>query len=144
MLINLFNIFIDIQNYIVQQPNDDLGKIYDSIKAIIEKEILNAYCSIRFNPDLWILYSNAQSLDTLKFLRKIINECKKMQPELDEEKIQLSTKIHYVGFLEIQKGILTGDKLLQFLGEDEAFYADKRINECMKKIDFLQNRFSRK
>ena len=134
------NIFIDIQNYIVQQPNDDLGKIYDSIKAIIEKEILNAYCSIRFNPDLWILYSNAQSLDTLKFLRKIMNECKKMQPELDEEKIQLSTKIHYVGFLEIQKGILTGDKLLQFLGEDEAFYADKRINECMKKIDFLQNR----
>ena len=32
------NIFIDIQNYIVQQPNDDLGKIFDSIKAIMKKK----------------------------------------------------------------------------------------------------------
>ena len=130
---------IDIQEYIIQKPNDDLGKIYELIKSIIEKEILNAYCSIKFNVDLWFLYSDSKSLDTLKFIRKIIIDCKKMQPELDEEKIKLATKIHHIGFYEIQKGKLTGEKLLQFLGEDEVFYVDKHINQCFKKIESLEN-----
>ena len=62
-----------------------------------------------------------------------------MEPEISEDKIQLATKIHHVGFIEIQRGILTGEKLLQFLGEDEAFYVDKQINQCIQKNIYLQN-----
>lgn len=132
--------FIMIEKYIVQQEQtDDLSKIYELIKAIIEKEKINLYCTVKFNVDLWFLYSNSQVLDTLKFIRKIINDCKTMEPEISEDKIQLATKIHHVGFIEIQRGILTGEKLLQFLGEDEAFYVDKQINQCIQKNIYLQN-----
>lgn len=132
--------FIMIEKYIVQQEQtDDLSKIYELIKAIIEKEKINLYCTVKFNVDLWFPYSNSQVLDTLKFIRKIINDCKTMEPEISEDKIQLATKIHHVGFIEIQRGILTGEKLLQFLGEDEAFYVDKQINQCIQKNIYLQN-----
>lgn len=131
---------IMIEKYIVQQEQtDDLSKIYELIKAIIEKEKINLYCTVKFNVDLWFPYSNSQVLDTLKFIRKIINDCKTMEPEISEDKIQLATKIHHVGFIEIQRGILTGEKLLQFLGEDEAFYVDKQINQCIQKNIYLQN-----
>lgn len=140
---NIFKVertFIMIEKYIVQQEKtDDLSKIYELIKAIIEKEKINLYCAVKFNADLWFPYSNCQVLDTLKFIRKIIHECKIMEPEISEDKIQLATKIHHVGFIEIQRGILTGEKLLQFLGEDEAFYVDKQINQCIQKNIYLQN-----
>ena len=126
-------ICIDIKNYIVQKPNDDLYKIYEIIEKIIQKELFNKHCSIKFSVDLWALYSETQSLDIVQFIKKIINECKKMQPELDVEKIKLSSKIHNNGFYEIQNGIINSEKLLKFLGEDEIFYVDKRINQFMEK-----------
>ena len=132
------NIFIE--SYIIQQEKtDDLEKIYELIKEIIEKEKENSYCFIKFNVNLWLPYSQTDKLDILKFIRKIIFECKTMEPELNEDIIQLAKKIHDVGFSEIQRGILEGEKLLQFLGEDEAFYVNKQINECIQKNLILQN-----
>ena len=131
---------IYIETYITQQTqSDDLSKIYELIKAIIEKEKASSYCSVKFNVNLWVPYSQCEVLDTLKFIRKIINECKKIEPELNEDGIDLTTKIHNVGFSEIQRGILTGEKLLQFLGEDEAFYVNKQINDLTQKNVNLQN-----
>lgn len=51
----------------------------------------------------------------------------------------MTTKIHNAGFSEIKRGILTGEKLLQFLGEDETFYVNKQINDCIQKNINLQN-----
>lgn len=129
---------IYIETYITQQ-NEDLSKIYELIKAIIEKEKETSYCSVKFNVNLWFPYSQYEVLDTLKFIRKIINECKKLEPELNEDGIDLTTKIHNAGFSEIKRGILTGEKLLQFLGEDETFYVNKQINDCIQKNINLQN-----
>ena len=53
-----------------------------------------------------------------------------MQSTLNEDIIALPKKIHDVGFNEIQKGILIDNKMLQFLGNEEAFYVDKQINAC--------------
>ena len=100
----------------------------------------NHHCSIKFNVELWSLYSNSQRLDDLHFLRKIINECKKIQPEINDNGIQLPIKIHNTGFYEIQKGTLTGERLLRFLGEDETFYIDKQMNEIIKENDFLNDK----
>ena len=132
--------YINIDYYVIQQPQtDDLSRIFELIKSIIEKEKINAYCAINFKVDLWLPYSQCQILDTLKFLRKIILHCKVMQPELNEDVIQLGKKIHDIGFIEIQKGILKGEKLLQFLGEDESYYVNKQINEIIQKNINLQN-----
>ena len=132
------NIFIE--SYIIQQEQtDDLEKIYELIKEIIEKEKENTYCFVKFNANLWLPYSQTDKLEILKFIRKIIFECKIMEPELNEDIIQLAKKIHDVGFSEIQRGILEGEKLLQFLGEDEAFYVNKQINDCIQKNLILQN-----
>ena len=131
---------IDIEKYINQNPkSDDLSKIYELIKSIIEKEKANSYASIKFNISLWQSYSLCDNLDTLKFIRKIIIECKIMEPELNEDILNLSQKIHDIGFNEIKKGILFGDKLLAFLGEDEILYVNKEISECNKKNKELEN-----
>ena len=69
-------------------------------------------------------------------------ECRQMAPELTEDTIQLPKKIHDVGFIYIQRGMLVGENLLAFLGEDEAFYVQKQINDLiMKNID-LQNQIN--
>ena len=75
------NIFID--SYIIQQQTDDLSKIYELIKEIIEKEKNNMYCSIKFSVNLWLPYSQTDKLDILKYIRKIINVCRSMEPELN-------------------------------------------------------------
>ena len=119
-----------------------MSKIYEQIKIFIEKEKHNSFCLIKFNILLWKPYIECENLDTLKFIRKSIKECKKIEPELDEDDINLSQIIHDVGFMYIQKEMLVGQKLLLFLGEDEAFYVQKQINNCIKKNIDLQNQIN--
>jgi polyhydroxyalkanoate synthesis regulator phasin len=145
-LLNIFkyeNKSVNIESYITQNTkSDDLSKIYEQIKILIEKEKYNSFCLIKFNVTIWNPYSQCQNLDTLKFIRKIIIECRVMDPLLNEDSIQLSKKIHDVGFIYIQKGLLVGDKLLLFLGEDEAFYVQKQINDLLIKNNDLQNQIN--
>ena len=145
-IINIFkneNKIISIESYINQNPQiDEMSKIYEQIKIFIEKEKHNSFCLIKFNILLWKPYIECENLDTLKFIRKSIKECKKIEPELDEDDINLSQIIHDVGFMYIQKEMLVGQKLLLFLGEDEAFYVQKQINNCIKKNIDLQNQIN--
>ena len=145
-LLNIFkyeNKSINIESYITQNTNtDDLSKIFEQIKILIGKEKNNYFCLIKFNVTIWKPYSQKINLDTLKLIRKIITECRLMDQSLDEDTIQLSKKIHDVGFIYIQKGLLVGDKLLQFLGEDEAFYVQKQINDLIIKNNDLQKQIN--
>ena len=54
-----------------------------------------------------------------------------MDKDLTEKDIQLGKKIHDVGFQYIRDGRLTGDKLLYFLGIEEAFYVEGQINDII-------------
>ena len=144
--LNIFryeNKSVNIESYVTQNVQTDvLSKIYEQVKIFIEKEKYNSFCLIKFNVTLWMPYSQCENLDTLKFIRKIIMECRQMDPELTEDTIQLPKKIHDVGFIYIQRGMLVGENLLAFLGEDEAFYVQKQINDLiMKNID-LQNQIN--
>ena len=144
--VNIFryeNKSVNIESYITQNvQTDDLSKIYEQIKIFIEKEKSNSFCLIKFNVTLWMPYSQCENLDTLKFIRKIITECRQMEPELSEDSIQLAKKIHDVGFIYIQRGMLVGESLLQFLGEDEVFYVQKQINDLIMKNVDLQNQIN--
>ena len=133
-------IVIDMQNYVIQQPQtDDLNKIFELIKEIIEKEKANGYLCIKFSEKIWEPYTKCDSIDTLRFIRRIMIECRLMDLSLNEDIIQLPKKIHEVGFMEIQKGTLTGDRLLQFLGIEESFYVNKQLNEGLQREINLQN-----
>ena len=127
---------INIEKYINQKPGtDDLFKIYELIKEIIEKEKLESYCLLKFNETIWSPYTQCQNIDILKLIRKIILECKIMDSNLNEDNILLSKKIHDIGFNEIKSGTLIDKKLLEFLGEEEAFYVEKQINGCQNQIN---------
>ena len=127
---------IDIQKFITQKPGaDDLSKIFELIKIIIGKERMAPYAALKFNENIWMPYSNSSNIDSLKFIRKILNECRIMEPYLNEDKLLLAKKIHDEGFIEIKQGVLVDNKLLQFLGEEEAFYVDKQINENKNQIN---------
>ena len=54
-----------------------------------------------------------------------------MDKDLSEKDIRLGKKIHDVGFQYIRDGRLTGDKLLSFLGIEEAFYVEGQINDII-------------
>ena len=54
-----------------------------------------------------------------------------MDKDLTEKDIQLGKKIHDVGFQYIRDGRLTGEKLLYFLGIEEAFYVEGQINDII-------------
>lgn len=132
-----------IAKFIHQQPNnDDLFKIYDQIKIIIEKEQPNSYPSINFDVKIWMPYTQSLVLATLRFIRKIISECKKMEPDLNEDTILLTRKIHDIGYVEIKKGTLTGEKLLEFLGDEEIYYRDKTTYDLYQKNVDFQNQLN--
>ena len=50
-----------------------------------------------------------------------------MDSSLNEDDIQLLKKIHDAGFLNIRQGKLVGDKLLEFLANEEAVYNQRQI-----------------
>ena len=55
-----------------------------------------------------------------------------MDITVNEAQIDLGRKIHDVGFLYIRQGKLTGDKLLEFLGFEEAFYVEGQIDDIIE------------
>ena len=127
---------IEIQKYIIQQPqSDDLDKIAELIKKILEKERINQFCCIKFNENIWVPYTQCDNVEILKKIRRIISECKTVDPTLSEDTILLSKRIHDFGFSEIQRGTLKENKLLEFLGEEEAFYVDRQIQRCINQMN---------
>ena len=110
---------------------DNLEQIYDLLRVLMEKEIAKGYKTVNLSIYIWEPYSNIQNLNILRLLRKIILECYKMDTTLTEMDIDLARKIHDVGFIYIRQGKLLGDKLLEFLGVEEAFYVEGQINSII-------------
>jgi hypothetical protein len=129
------NIRFSIEEYISPRPgSDDMFKIYDLLKTIIEKELVYNFPSITFPVNLWATYSETDSLENLRFIRKVILETKKIEPELNEDTIGLTKKIHDISYMEIKNGTLQGEKLLAYLGDEELYYRDRVSNELNKRL----------
>ena len=150
MIINNFekiHIFIKNKNTSVdfskllnpQIFSDNMEQIYALICTLIEKEKIKNYKTIDFKIEIWEPYSNIKDLNILTYIRKIILQCHIMDKTLSEKKIDLARKIHDLGFLFIRQGKLTGDKLLEFLGMEEAFYVEGEIYDIIQTNKYQQN-----
>ena len=157
-IINICSIshnYIDIQNYINEKESDDLSQIKELIDYIINSEKSSSKKFISFNIKIWLQYTQKKNLDDLFTLRKIIFLCKEIEPEIDENMIDLGDKIHNLGLELIRKGILKGEKLNEFFAQNEIFYTDyklknleyensqlkNKINSIEYKVNKLQNDF---
>ena len=133
------NTSIDISKYFKHRINtDNLEEIYKLIKVIISKESIKNYRTVYFKINIWEPYSNLKDLIVLRYIRRIIIECYKMDKSLTEKDIDLARKIHDVGFLYIREGRLKGDKLLEFLGFEEDFYVEGQINDIIETNKYQQ------
>ena len=157
-IINICSIshnYIDIQNYINEKESDDLSQIKELIEYIINSEKSSSKKFISFNIKIWLQYTQKKNLDDLFTLRKIIFLCKEIEPEIDENMIDLGDKIHNLGLELIRKGILKGEKLNEFFAQNEMFCAGcklknleyentqlkNKINNIEYKVNKLQNDF---
>ena len=130
---------IDFSHYFVHKLNsDNIEQIYKLICIIIEKERIKNYKTVNFKISIWEPYSNIKDLNVLRYIRKIILQCYIIDKSLTERDIDLARKIHDVGFLYIRQGKLVGDKLLEFLGVEEAFYVEGQINDIIETNKYQQ------
>ena len=130
---------IDFSHYFVHKLNsDNIEQIYKLICIIIEKERIKNYKTVNFKISIWEPYSNIKDLNVLRYIRRIIIELNFMDKSLTEKDLNLSRKIHDVGFLYIRQGKLVGDKLLEFLGVEEAFYVEGQINDIIETNKYQQ------
>lgn len=130
---------VDISKYFKQQiDTDNLEEIYNLIDTLIEKERIKNYQTIKFNIEIWKPYSNIQNLNILRLIRKIILKLYIMDDTLTERDIDLGRKIHDIGFLYIRQGKLTGEKMLEFLGIEEAFYVEGQVNDIIATNQYQQ------
>ena len=132
------NRYIDIEKYITKSITDDLIKIKELILTIVQKEKNEFYKFIKFNINIWIPFTETKKLEELLAIRKIISICKSIENEIDEDIIGLGEKIHNLGLELIKNGKLKGDKLAEFLGEDQAFYIDKKIKNLENENEYLK------
>ena len=142
--------FINVQNFIEQNNEDNLMNIQTLISNIIEIEKKETYQFIKFTANIWAPYLKFVSYEGMKIIRKTLWICKEIDNTIDEEEIHLSTSIHNLGLELIKKGQLKGENLLQFLGEDELFYANKKIKDLEfentktnKRIDNLNSQIEK-
>ena len=129
---------IILTNYVRININDNLQKLKELITVIVNKEKINSHCCVKFDTKLWLPYLECDNLETLKLIKKIIFTCREIDTNLDNiDSINLGKKIHDIGFDLIKKGELIGEKLLLFLGEDEAFYAEEKYKILEKDKNVL-------
>ena len=86
--------YIDIQNYIEGRDSDDLPQIKELIEYIINSEKSSSKKFITFNIKIWHQYTLSKNLGYLYTVRQIIFRCKEIEPEFDENIINLKEKIH--------------------------------------------------
>ena len=130
---------LDISKLIIQnKDSDNLEEIYKLICETIDKEKYKKYKPFHFPINIWEPYSQIQDLDCLRLIRKIIIKLSEMDSTLDENCIGLSQKIHKVGFQYIRNGNLVGERLLEFLGNEEGFFIEDEIKGINETNEFQQ------
>ena len=124
---------IEIMKYIeIREKEDNIQELYDYISELVRIEKIKNYKIVNFPIKIWESYSMSQDLEYLRTIKNIINKLSEIDETLNENDINLIQKLHNVGFMYIKEGKLSGEKLLEFLGKEEAAYVKNRVNNIIE------------
>ena len=117
-------IISDISN---PKPTDDLSKIVNEIKTIINYQIINKKIFILFDEEFWNIYIeyNEKKIKNLVLIDKAMILSQKIDNSLNLDKLELKKKIHNNGLLAIEKGELKNEDLIEFIENDDIYFRDK-------------------
>ena len=125
--------------------NDDLNKLIEEIKKILDYQKKNRKVFVLFNEDFWknyIHYNDKINLKNLILIKKAVLLCQETDKKISYEKLALKYKIHTTGILTIIKGELKNEELINFIENEDVYFKDKtyesknsRPLEILKGID---------
>lgn len=131
-IIKLNDAHIDFSNFFeINEKEDNIEDIHRLIIQLVNLENDFNYRAFDFPLKIWKVYSNIQNLEHLRVIRKIIKKLKEVEPNMNEDYIDLPRKIHDAGYLYIGEGKLNGEQLVEFLSKEEAYYNEKLIKEII-------------
>ena len=129
------DIYIQMDNYIGPNNEDDLNKILQIIQEILKYELKKNVKFINFSPkyfENFVKFSYENNLDNLIFLKNIIdNFLKKIDNSFKIN--DLDEKIHRTGIKLINDNVMNNFQILDFI-ENDIFYSNK-IYESSKERD---------
>ena len=124
----------------IAQENDDLDKIYEYIFKIIKYENQNnKEILFSFDKTFWesyiILFNDIKKLEIIKRAIKI---CSELEKDLSSENLGLNEKIHNLGIISIEKGLLKNESLLDFIQNDDYFSDRDKEKKFYRPLSILK------
>ena len=130
------DLYIQMDNYIGPNKEDDLNKILKIIQEILNYELKKNVKFINFSPkyfENFIKFSYEKNLDNLIFLKNIINNfLKKIDTSFKIN--DLDEKFHRTGIKLINDNAMNNFQILDFI-ENDIYYSNK-IYESSNERDF--------
>ena len=138
-LLNEKNILI-MSRIGIAQENDDLDKIFEYIFKIIKYENQNnKEILFSFDKTFWesyiILFNDIKKLEIIK---RAIKKCSELEKDLSSENLGLNEKIHNVGIVSIEKGLLKNESLLDFIKNDDYFSDRDKEKKFYRPLSILK------
>jgi hypothetical protein len=124
----------DKQNIIMSElanpeQTDDLNKIINEIKNILDFQSINKKEFISFDQQFWnyyIQFNDNKNLKNLISINKALLLCQKIDKSINTDKIDLKMKIHKNGLSLIEKGELKNENLIEFIENEDIYFKDKK------------------
>ena len=110
------------------KQDDDLNKIIDEIKQILDYQLKKKIIFIIFDEEFWknyIHFNDKKNLKNLVLIKKAVLLCSKADKDLNYEKLALKFIIHSTGLLAIEKGELKNEELLDYIENDDIYFKDR-------------------
>ncbi len=130
------NQLIEMSEMVNPKNTDDLNKVIDEIKKIIQYQMEKKKQFISFGVAFWktyIQYNDKKNLKNLILINKAIMFYKKTDKNLKDNQFNLIDIIHNNGIEAIEKGELKNEDLLDFIENEDIYFTDKRFESKGKR-----------
>ena len=109
------------------KKDDDLNKVIDEIKKVIQFQLEKGKQFISFGNDFWktyIQFNDKKNIHNLILINHAIIIYKKTDKNLQTQQLNLVKKIHDTGLEAIEKGELKNEDLLDFIEREDIYFTD--------------------
>ena len=119
---------INISEMVNPNQNDDLNKVIEEIKKIIQYQIDKKEKFILFDEEFWknyLHFNEKTNLTNLLLINKAILLYKGIDKSLNYDKLGIKFKIHNTGLQMIEKGEIKNEEFLNFIENEDIYFQDK-------------------